>query len=113
MTKTITCDKCNGRGYFTFEQSGPDYAGVTVLRCEVCQGKGMVEVPVTNADRIRAMSDEEMLDFIDCHCIESPCEIICGGECRAFHTLTKTSRQRCREIILDWLKQPYGGADHE
>lgn len=64
MTKTITCDKCNGRGYFTFEQSGDGYAGVNVFRCEVCQGKGVVEVPVTNADHIRSMTDEELAEFL-------------------------------------------------
>ena len=107
MTKTITCDKCSGRGYFTLEQSGADYAGVTVLRCEVCQGKGIVEVPVTNADHIRSMTDEELADYMSDHSIEDFCYIICGGECKAVATFNKTSFQRCREIVSDWLKQPY------
>lgn len=82
MTKTITCDKCNGRGYFTFEQSGHGYAGVNVLRCEVCQGKGTVEVPVTNADHIRSMTDEELAEFL--------------------HDATLP-----HAYWMDWLKQPY------
>ena len=63
-------------------------------------------VPVTNADRIRAMSDEELAAKISHQCISSLCDIVCGGDCKAVATLNKTSQQRCVEIVLDWLKQP-------
>ena len=60
----------------------------------------------TRADKIRAMSDEELAAKISHQCISSLCDIVCGGECKAFATLNKTSQQRCVEIVLDWLQQP-------
>ena len=66
-------------------------------------------VPMTNADHIRSMSDDELADFMSEHSIEDFCYIICGGECKAIATFNKTAFQRCREIVSDWLKQPYGG----
>lgn len=53
--------------------------------------------PMTNADRIRAMSDEELLDFLSqykfCDICDEGCDAcIYGGE--------------CDERLLDWLKQP-------
>lgn len=63
----------------------------------------------TNADHIRAMTDEELADYMSEHSIDDFCYIICGGECKAVATFKKTPGQRCREIVSDWLKQPYGG----
>ena len=57
----------------------------------------------TNADRIRSMSDEELAAKISSRCIS---DIVCGGNCKAFATLDKTSQQQCVEIVLDWLQQP-------
>ena len=64
---------------------------------------------LTNADHIRSMSDEELADYMSEHSIDDFCYIICGGECKAVATFNKTPYQRCREIVSDWLKQPYGG----
>lgn len=45
----------------------------------------------TNADRIRAMSDEELADFItNCGCYDH------ARDCRA----------SCKDCTMDWLKQP-------
>ena len=63
----------------------------------------------TNADHIRSMTDDELTDYMSEHSIEDFCYIICGGECKAVATFNKTSGQRCREIVADWLKQPHGG----
>ena len=65
--------------------------------------------PETNADHIRSMTDEELADYMSEHSIDDFCYIICGGECKAVATFNKTSGQRCREIVSNWLKQPYGG----
>ena len=43
--------------------------------------------PMTNADRIRAMSDEELAKFI-------------------FHCMHTNSKALCKEQVEDWLKQP-------
>lgn len=48
-------------------------------------------IPLTNADRIRAMSDEELAKFL--------CEIT-TCECCAWAKLTGCE-------VRDWLKQPY------
>ena len=74
------------------------------------------DVPVrkvvkTTADHIRSMTDEELADFMSEHSIEDFCYIICGGECKAVATFNKTSGQRCREIVSNWLKQPYKEAE--
>lgn len=45
--------------------------------------------PITNADRIRAMTDEELAEFLE-------------GDYGNMATGT----------ALNWLQQPYGGADH-
>lgn len=66
-------------------------------------------VPQTNADPIRSMTDGELADYMSEHSIDDFCYIICGGECKAVATFNKTSGQRCREIVSNWLKQPYGG----
>ena len=108
MTKTITCDKCNGRGHFTFEQSGHGYAGVHVLRCEVCQGKGVVEVPVTNADHIRSMTDEELAEFmfLMLDCVSCQNKLMRGKCTEEYFEMCKGSGQKCKEVCLKWLKQP-------
>lgn len=58
----------------------------------------------TNADRIRAMSDEELVAWahkqIGCGFDFFPCGIVCEGKCEAFST------EACDEKILEWLKQP-------
>lgn len=112
MKKTIACEKCGGRGYFTVTCSGSNYAGVTFLRCEVCEGNGMIEVPVTNADRIRSMTDEELAAALDGFGAYSVCDLVCGGKCYAIASLEKTASQKCREIILAKLKEPYKEKEH-
>lgn len=59
----------------------------------------------TNSDRIRAMSDEEladnwMRDFVVCH----RCAYRDECECDEYVTIEK-----CREGIVEWLKQPAEG----
>lgn len=68
-------------------------------------------IPISNAERIRSMTDEELADYMSEHSIDDFCYIICGGKCKAVATLNKTSGQRCREIVSNWLKQPYKEAD--
>ena len=84
----------------------------TLSQEEMCRHRKDVpdtNVVKTNAQHIRSMSDEELADYMSEHSIEDFCYIICGGECKAIATFNKTPFQRCREIVSDWLKQPYGG----
>jgi len=58
----------------------------------------------TNADVIRAMSDDDLYLFakkqIACGYDTFPCGIVCDGECNCF------SEEACKAKIMDWLKQP-------
>lgn len=65
--------------------------------------------PQTKADRIRAMSDEDLAALISRSSIHDLCDIVCGGDCNAVATFNKTSEQRCAEIVLGWLQQPVEG----
>ena len=68
-----------------------------------------------NADKIRSMTDEEIADWVSENgAIINPCDIICGGDCRAIATIEKSSIERCKEIVMKWLQQPAGEEDkHE
>ena len=59
--------------------------------CDICCP---LAHPQTNADRIRAMSDEELADFISaCGCHDH------AIDCKA----------SCKDCTLEWLKQPAEG----
>ena len=65
--------------------------------------------PQTNADRIRAMSDEEITEFVCRNGINTLCDIICGGECNAIASFKKSGDEACKEIVMNWLQQPAKG----
>lgn len=71
---------------------------VTVFCCG-----GYVKLP-TNADCIRAMTDEEMVAWahkqIGCGFDYFPCGVVCDGKCKAYST------EACNAKILEWLQQP-------
>ena len=58
--------------------------------------------PPTNADRIRAMSDEELAEFID------RCEMNDIDYAKTFCDLCN-GQYECDQCRLDWLKQPAEG----
>ena len=69
---------------------------------------------MTNADRIRAMSDEEIAEYVCRNSINTLCDIICGGECNAISTLKRSGDWACKEIVMKWLQQTAGEEDkHE
>ena len=51
--------------------------------------------PFTNADRIRAMTDEKLAEFIGC----DPMHDICPNNCH------DDLYRPCKVCVLDWLKQ--------
>lgn len=69
--------------------------------------------PQTNADRIRAMSDEELAEWLaddgwDCHnCSEH--------ERLSDNPLLRDERcdEKCAEHCLDWLRQPVKDGDND
>ena len=52
----------------------------------------------TNADRIRAMTNEELAEFMDCYCVSA------SWECPRHHEI------KCHECWLEWLKQEVSDA---
>lgn len=71
-------------------------------------------VPMTNADRIRAMRDEEIAEWVcENGAIKTPCDIICGGYCKALATFDKSSMDVCKEIVMKWLQQPAEEEEHD
>lgn len=67
----------------------------------------------TNADRIRAMSDEEIAEYVCRNSINTLCDIICGGECNAISTLKRSGDWACKEIVMKWLQQPAEEDHHD
>lgn len=60
MNKRIPCKRCSGRGFINWTFSEGNTGTETSYICPDCNGSGDIVVPMTNADRIRAMSDEEL-----------------------------------------------------
>ena len=54
--------------------------------------------PITNADRIRAMSDEELAEFL--------CGVFDDDDCNGKYICGVTIPDYDEYSILDWLKQP-------
>lgn len=88
------CPKCNEPLYTQHIDK------VDKAHCHHCgyEGKFSGGLPISNADRIRGMTDEELAKFlsecVDCStcCIASPEN--CGTE------------ESCEKAFCDWLKQP-------
>ena len=64
------------------------------------------EQKLSNADRIRAMSDEGLASEMNQRSIPTICDIVCQGDCKAIATLNKTSSEVCKGIIMKRLKKP-------
>lgn len=60
--------------------------------------------PKTNADHIRAMSDEEIMDALrETAGItgQLACDVCCNHNCKAHNS------EECKLFVLNWLKQPH------
>lgn len=73
MKKKITCQACEGRGWFTRYAENESGGSSWNENCTECNGTGEVEVPFTRGDLWRGSSDEELADMLsklvchDCH----------------------------------------------
>ena len=103
-TKKLVCYNCGGHGFITATYE----SGQTSAICPVCGGIGTHEIQMTNADRIRAMSDEELATFISE--IADECER--NTECNQ-HCYGCDIEYCVRESCLKWLQQPAEEDDHE
>jgi hypothetical protein len=73
--------------------------GAVTLSCtgeESCPDR----IPITNADRLRSFTDEEMAEYIDEHCAEAMwCNVPPEDNCPEHNT--------CVLCILDWLRKEW------
>ena len=81
---------CNGK------KGVCDCHPVCKRNCEYFDGSGGKHIN-TNADRIRAMSDEELAEMLGgyMHCAGCPLRGDCNPE-----------ELPCENVLLEWLKQP-------
>lgn len=83
MKKEISCPVCNGSGHVVWTNKTEDTCSAGSKICPHCDGTGTRMVDMTNADRIRAMSDKELAAYLVYH--------------NPYHT-----ESNC----LKWLQQP-------
>lgn len=96
MKKLIPCPKCNGLG---FEMITTDMRASSSRMCDRCSAMGFIEVSMTNADRIRSMTDEQLARMLtygdgnfDCsECSDGKKRPECDCDCQAH--------------CLEWLRQ--------
>ena len=58
-----------------------------------------IQPALTNADRIRSMSDEELSEFINALTVCDCCSY--DGICAEYNNIPK-----CRKGVLEWLQKP-------
>ncbi len=87
-TKVISCHVCHGSG--SISKCGENRSWSET--CGYCHGMGTEEVPITNADRIRAMRDEELASFIE--------------DQRVCNICHRRINSCFPQKVLDWLQQP-------
>ena len=63
------------------------------------EGEKIVNKPMTNGDRIRAMTDEELSQFLGTMSA-------CGFDCPAQEYCMKSTETSCVVNMLEWLQQP-------
>ena len=85
----------------------------TLAGCKVKERNGICPLsnsvttkPMTNGDRIRSMSDEELADFID------RCEMSDIDYSKTFCNLCN-GQYECSQCRLEWLQQPAEEVHHE
>jgi len=95
------CGKCgmlNSRGFCSLTACRYP-SNAIVVESKVIRGmmvNPQIEKTQTNADRIRAMTDEELCEWIETHsCPDGACE-----------TLLNDGFVDCHSCWLDWLKSP-------
>jgi hypothetical protein len=102
-TKLEICNKCWGTGHV----HGGDDNSTWTKTCEYCKGIGFIRVHMTNADRIRAMTDEELAEWLARTQIEAIKDAM---------TILRLPYDESDEIVemgkaetLEWLQQPAKG----
>ena len=92
--------RCTGEVMFNCPRG--HYNECDCARTECCLPDGK-----TNIEQFRSMTDEELVEFLFEYGAYTVCDLVCGGGCKAVASLEKTASQKCREIILAKLQEPY------
>ena len=95
MSIQKTCPYCRGRGYITHIEALPDCGRAWTKRCIACEGTGFILYQETNADRIRAMSDEELAWEL----------MVWRCEAVSKHHGVESKYPDTQQTILKWLQQ--------
>lgn len=96
--------KCTGTEYC------PMQVGYKVSECDYKDCLYRTE-PITNADRIRAMTDDELAELFGSIVDNGmSCQLICGNfdECVRNNSIERI----CKNHYLKWLQQPAEGESH-
>ena len=121
--KTIrtTCPMCLGYGdRIRFDEIGrtPTPNGDTIVsvarrkeECPECKGRGYIDAPVTNADMIREMTDEELANMlVETDWCEQCIQLNEDGTCKIMNTQDNLwdgkLHDHCVAGALNWLRQP-------
>ena len=98
-TKKLVCYNCGGHGFITSTYEN----GQTSAICPVCGGIGSHEIQMTNADRIRSMSDEELTKML----------WKAGRNYRSICADPVVDYNEHYEHLIEWLQQPAEEDDHD
>jgi hypothetical protein len=100
MTKQIVCQDCGGYGFI---RTVHNENSISARGCSTCGSTGLIDVSLTNADRIRAMSDEELAKWL----LEvMKHKVACFGEGAFKYTPCRNVEHDCVKCGVEWLKQP-------
>lgn len=99
MKKEVPCLDCRGQGVISKFNEKSAWSE----RCPNCGGTGVITVVVTNADRIRTTSDEELAAFLERVHVD-PCSACCDNLywCRR----NNAPEPVCQKHFFKWLQQP-------
>lgn len=105
MYKEVPCQECMGSGFIArFGENS-----VWSERCEICGGSGIIKEPMTNADRIRAMSDEGLAIVLVKYCGTETRTTRFGGHEHIFYGPNGEKCETKAEAVGRWeiwIKQP-------
>lgn len=98
-TKKLVCYNCGGHGFITATYENEQISAI----CPVCGGIGTHEIKMTNADRIRSMTDDELAWEL----------MLWRCEAVARHHGISSVYPDTQKTILEWLQQPAEEDKHE
>ncbi len=110
MTKQVICFNCSGRGFVNRSTEKSMWSE----QCEECHGSGVMEVPMTNFDRIKNMSIDEMAElmFKMVDCVSCQNKLMNNGDFRGtkqcndkdFYAMCNGDGRKCLEVCKKWLE---------